>query len=121
MPQGPTIESDLIDRIQRATTGRVALIGLPFDVRSSYLRGASEAPSLIREALYSDAGNLSSECGFDLGGGSPILDLGDLDASVGPDPEPAIRESIETDPCRHAGRHGAASPGGRPPTGGSIR
>jgi agmatinase len=36
---------------------RPALIGLPYDGSSSYLRGAAAAPPVIREALYSTAGN----------------------------------------------------------------
>jgi len=94
MPQGQSISSVLGERIERSES-RIALIGLPFDARSSFMRGPAEAPSLIREALYSEAGNLSTEYGHDLGSGSPILDLGDLDLGSVADHEPPIRAAIE--------------------------
>jgi agmatinase len=40
---------------------RPVLIGVPYDVNSSYRRGAAAAPPLIREALNSPAGNPWSE------------------------------------------------------------
>lgn len=48
---------------------RLGLIGFSSDQNSSFLRGAAEAPPLIRAALYSDASNLWSESGIDLGRG----------------------------------------------------
>jgi agmatinase len=54
----------------------VALIGLPTDRNSSYLRGPARAPHAVREALRSDMGHLTAEGGTDL---APILsDFGDL-------------------------------------------
>ena len=96
MPQDQAISSVLEERIQRPGESRIALIGLPFDARSSFMRGPAEAPSLIREALYSDARNLATESGHDLGSGSLMLDLGDLDPGSGDDREPPIRGAIET-------------------------
>lgn len=58
---------------------RIALIGLPFDDHSSYMRGAAEAPPLIRRALWSGAGNLWSESGIDLGAPGVIHDAGDIE------------------------------------------
>jgi agmatinase len=40
---------------------RLALAGIPWDENSSHLRGASEAPPLIRAALFSEAFGLRSE------------------------------------------------------------
>jgi agmatinase len=76
---------------------RVAIIGLPFDVNSSYLRGAAEAPPRIREALFSDAYHLWSESGLDLGNGSLgslIYDDGDLEASDDEDHNAIIENEI---------------------------
>ena len=54
----------------------VALIGLPTDRNSSYLRGPARAPQAIRDAMASDMGHLTAEDGTDLG---PVLDdRGDL-------------------------------------------
>jgi arginase len=58
--------------------GAPQLIGLPYDASSSYLRGAAEAPALIRAALHSDAGNSWAENGVDLRAHPGLSDAGDL-------------------------------------------
>jgi arginase len=61
---------------------KIALLGVPYDEQSSYRRGASKAPGLIREAWFSRSTNLYSEDGtlVDL---HLVEDLGDLDLSGG--------------------------------------
>ena len=54
------------------------LIGLPTDVNSSFERGAASGPMAIREALWSDRGNLSCENGMEVGVDFVLEDLGDL-------------------------------------------
>ena len=56
---------------------KVALLGVPYDASSSFQRGAAGAPVLIREALWSEAGNTWSESGIDLKEGV-VEDEGDL-------------------------------------------
>lgn len=56
---------------------RVALLGVPYDASSSFLRGAAGAPGVIRDALWSEAGNAWTENGIDLRE-APIDDEGDL-------------------------------------------
>ncbi len=56
---------------------RVALLGVPYDASSSFLRGAARAPGAIREALWSEAGNQWTEAGIDLRD-APLDDDGDL-------------------------------------------
>ena len=63
--------------------GNVALVGVPLDENSSFLRGAALAPSRIREALRSGETNLCAEDGTDLGIEPRWLDLGDLDLGSG--------------------------------------
>lgn len=65
---------------QNAIPARTALsiLGIPFDANSSYLRGAADAPPLIRKALFSDASNLWTEDGLDLGAANVLYDAGDL-------------------------------------------
>ena len=58
--------------------GTPALLGVPFDGQSSYLRGAGEAPPRIREALSCDAANQWTELGMDLGMRGLFEDGGDL-------------------------------------------
>jgi arginase len=55
-----------------------ALLGLPYDASSSYLRGPAEAPPLIRQAFHSDSSNSWSETGINLGGPDAFVDAGDL-------------------------------------------
>lgn len=68
------------ERIERLSAGSVALLGVPWDVHSSFLRGAAEAPARIREALHSPASNLGTENGLDLDTDPRFLDVGDLPA-----------------------------------------
>ncbi len=56
------------------------LLGIPFDANSSYLRGAADAPPLIREAFHCDSSNSSTESGIELGAES-VLDAGNLTLS----------------------------------------
>jgi agmatinase len=62
----------------------VAILGIPLDENSSYLRGAALAPPRIREALWSDSSNPWTELGVDLGSEARLEDLGDLALSTGP-------------------------------------
>ena len=54
------------------------LIGIPWDVHSSFMRGAAAAPPLVRRALFSPASNMWSELGVDLGAPGRLADAGDL-------------------------------------------
>jgi len=49
----------------RHSPQRLALAGIPWDENSSFARGASEAPPLIRAALFLEASGLRSESGID--------------------------------------------------------
>jgi arginase len=73
---------------------RPRIIGLPYDDCSSYLRGAAEAPPLIRAALHSSAGNMWSEDLHDLGEAGVLTDAGDLDLSAPQDARAAIEAGI---------------------------
>lgn len=54
------------------------LIGLPTDINSSFERGAAHGPQAIREALWSDRGNLGCENGMEVGRDFTLDDLSDL-------------------------------------------
>lgn len=69
---------------------KLALIGIPFDGNSSYLRGAAEAPARIREALRSDSTNTWAEDGTDIA--EQLHDLGDVAFATSADPMAAITE-----------------------------
>lgn len=57
---------------------QIHLIGLPTDQNSSFERGAAAAPAAIRNALFSDRGNLSTECGLEIGTDLTLIDCGDV-------------------------------------------
>jgi arginase len=69
------------------------LLGIPFDGQSSYLRGAADAPAKIRAALASDASNLWTELGVDVGADGVYEDAGDLQLGKG-DPFVAIEAEV---------------------------
>jgi len=75
---------------QNQRSHRIGLIGFCSDKNSSFLRGAAEAPPLIREALYCDASNLWSEAGIDLGREDVFFEAGDLTT----DEPKAIEDSV---------------------------
>lgn len=63
--------------------GTVAIVGVPTDENSSFLRGAAQAPARIRQVLHAGSSNLASESGFDLGQSERWRDVGDVDVSAG--------------------------------------
>ena len=66
------------------------LIGIPYDASSSFLRGSAAAPPLIRQAIWSPAGNTFTELGADL---SQLQDAGDVRL---PDEAAAARALIQS-------------------------
>ncbi len=76
--------------------GEVAIIGVPLDENSSFLRGAALAPPLIREALRSRSSNMSTELGIDLGTEKGWTDLGDLELPAGQEALEKIDVSISS-------------------------
>ena len=73
----------------------VALIGIPFDEYSSFMRGPAKAPSVIRQTLHNGASNLFAENGVDLDTHPRFRDLGDLRLPGGEDAIAAIKREIE--------------------------
>jgi agmatinase len=59
----------------------IALIGFPFDEKSSYLKGPAKGPQAIREASTEDAINAWTELGVNLEEDASVGDLGDLDVN----------------------------------------
>lgn len=60
----------------------VAVVGVPFDAYSSFLRGSALGPARLRETLYSASGNWFTELGYDLSDRSSWKDWGDFPAPV---------------------------------------
>jgi agmatinase len=74
------------------TQSQPTLIGVPYDAASSYLRGAAEAPPLIRRALVSPSSNSWTESLRDIGAPGVLMDAGDVDLSSN-DPRAAIERA----------------------------
>lgn len=55
----------------------IALVGIPYDRKSSFMRGPSAAPSEIRKCLYSHSTNLFAENGISIED-ERIIDNGDI-------------------------------------------
>jgi arginase len=62
----------------------LALLGLPWDSNSSFVRGAAGAPPFVRAALSSYSANRWSENGFEIGP-EVLLDAGDVRPAPGDD------------------------------------
>jgi arginase len=76
------------------TGNRIALLGVPYDASSSFQRGTSGAPPVIRAALRSPAGNGWTETGINLAE-SPLDDEGDLSFTDG-EPGANARDRISS-------------------------
>lgn len=76
----------------------IALIGIPTDQHSSFLRGPAQAPAAIRAALASESGNPASERGSELGSDILIEDVGDVRITEGDDDDARI-EAAAFDAC----------------------
>ena len=73
----------------------VALVGVPWDEHSSFVRGPALAPPAIRAALRSPSSNAGTESGLDLANEPRLHDAGDLEVPAGPGAPVAIEEGID--------------------------
>lgn len=71
--------TDFGGAIRKGPDCDVAIIGIPYDNKSSYLKGPAKGPQAIREASTSKMINAWTELGVDLETEIKITDLGDLD------------------------------------------
>ena len=73
---------------------KISLLGIPNDDNSSYMKGASEAPALIRRELHSDAYSICSETGFDFSVAGRLMDYGDIQFDSVSDPWELIELNV---------------------------
>jgi len=73
--------TDFGGAIKQSSSYELAIIGVPFDEKSSYLRGAAGGPAAIRASSTGRARNPETELGFDLEHDTVMVDLGDVDTS----------------------------------------
>jgi len=70
--------TDFGGAVKKVDDYQIAILGIPFDEKSSYLKGASLGPRAIREASTSKMINPWTELGVNLREDTAIADLGDL-------------------------------------------
>lgn len=70
----------------------IAVLGVPFDEKSSYLRGAAGGPHAIRAVSTGKCYCAYTELGVDLEKDAVLADLGDVDISGDPDKTFALTE-----------------------------
>jgi agmatinase len=73
--------TDFGGSIKQTQAFDVAIFGIPFDQKSSFMKGASGGPQAIRAASTSKAINAWTELEVDLEEEANIVDLGDLDVT----------------------------------------
>lgn len=74
--------NDFQAKLNQLQPGMVAIVGVPSDENSSFLRGPAQAPGHIRQVLHSGSSNMCAENGHDLGQEPRLLDVGDM--ALGP-------------------------------------
>jgi agmatinase len=74
--------NDKVSTPKALTPGKPAVLGIPFDANSSYLRGSAGAPWEIRSAMHSSSSNYWTELGVDLGVAGIFHDAGNLKFSL---------------------------------------
>ncbi|MGH8138149.1 MAG: agmatinase [Steroidobacteraceae bacterium] len=72
----------------------VSVLGIPHDDNSSFMKGASEAPALIRRELHSDAYSIWSETGIDFSAAGRLMDHGDIRFDSASDPWDLIERNV---------------------------
>ncbi len=76
--------------------GMIAVIGIPYDENSSFMRGSALAPDRIREVLHSGSTNFCTEDGIDLQSEPRFHDLGNLELTKGLAVLKQIEDAITT-------------------------
>lgn len=72
------MEESFNRRLEQLNVGSLAILGVPFDEYSSFLRGCAAAPGLIVDAYHSASTNYFTELGYDLEDDPAICFMGDI-------------------------------------------
>lgn len=91
LPSSPSFAT----RVAALAEAQVAVVGLPWDEQSSFMRGAALAPSRIRDVLHDGSANLCTEHGADLGVTPGWTDVGDVALTSGPAVVAEIEAAID--------------------------
>lgn len=88
------MEQPFDKRLAALSVGSLAILGVPFDEYSSFLRGCAAAPSLIVDAYHSASTNYFTELGYDLENDPAINFMGDIPIGTYFDIEKGIQAVI---------------------------
>ncbi|MGD2244978.1 MAG: agmatinase [Candidatus Aminicenantes bacterium] len=109
--------TDFGGAIQKSEEYDIAILGIPYDEKSCYLRGAAKGPQAIRAASTGQAINPWTEHGVNLEEDVVMVDLGDVDVSgdyetLSSRIEKKVREVLEKDavPVILGGDHSISFP-----------
>jgi arginase len=83
--------SDFGGSVKSSDDYEFAILGVPYDEKSSFLRGAAKGPEAVRRASTGAAINAWTEQGVNLAEDTTLVDLGDVDVSGG---FPAVSQRI---------------------------
>ncbi len=89
-----TMSDTKFSGLEDLAPGGIPVLGIPYDLNSSYLRGPVLAPPRIREALFSESGNLCAENGIELGQTRAWTIAGDLEFPEDEDAFEIIEKAI---------------------------
>ncbi|MCX8161232.1 MAG: agmatinase [Candidatus Saccharicenans sp.] len=70
-----------LKNLAEVETYKLAIVGVPFDEKSSFRRGAAAGPEAIRRVSTGKCYNPDTELGVDLAEETVLVDLGDVDTS----------------------------------------
>ncbi len=87
--------ADITGSLKNLGQEAVVLLGVPTDVRSSFQRGAAEAPARIRRVMLGGSSNMCSEDGTDLDSQPRFRDIGDLELGAVAEIEELIETTID--------------------------
>lgn len=73
---------------------KLSILGIPNDDNSSFMKGACEAPNLIRRELHCDAYSTWSETGIDFSAAGRLVDHGDIEFDGACDPWDLIERNV---------------------------
>lgn len=87
-----TVDFTPLDQLR---PGGIAVVGIPWDEYSSFMRGPAEAPAHVRQAMYGGSANLCTENGVDLGADSRFGWVEDLQLGSGEEVLGQIESGVE--------------------------
>jgi len=79
--EGEIKMTDFGGAVKKSEVFELAILGVPFDEKECFLRGAADGPQAIRRASTGKALNPFTELGVDLETETTLVDLGDVDTS----------------------------------------